>query len=255
MGVRMRKIWTAGLLLAALAVVALPAHAFDEVFDKTYHLNPNGSVELENINGSVEITGWDRDAVELFAVKKTANKAADLSRVQIEVEAAPSHLSVETLYPQDKGVEVSVEYRIRVPRHAQLRQVRTVNGAVRVSNMDASGSLRSVNGNVEILDSVGGFSAHTTNGDLRLELHRLNRSEPLDAGTVNGSILVALAPDANAELDVHTLNGDFRSDLPVYIQGSSDSREFHGVLGHGGTSLALRTVNGAIRIVALNPSV
>ena len=34
---------------------------------------------------------------------------------------------------------------------------------LRVSNMDASGSLRSVNGNVEILDSVGGFSAHTTN--------------------------------------------------------------------------------------------
>jgi DUF4097 and DUF4098 domain-containing protein YvlB len=130
-----------------------------------------------------------------------------------------------------------------------------VNGAVRVSSMDASGSLRSVNGNVEILDCGGGFSAHTTNGDLRLELHRLNRTEPLDAGTINGSILVALAPGANAELDVHTLNGDFRSDLPVYIRGSSDAREFHGVLGHGGTSLALRTVNGAIRIVALNPSV
>jgi DUF4097 and DUF4098 domain-containing protein YvlB len=175
--------------------------------------------------------------------------------VQIAVKAAANHLSVETLYPQDNGVEVSVEYRIHVPRHAELRQVRTVNGAVRVTNMDASGSLRSVNGNVEILDSVGAFSAHTTNGDLRLELHRLHRAAPLDAGTVNGSILVALAPDANAELDVHTLNGDFRSDLPVSIQDSSDSREFRGMLGHGGTSLALRTVNGAIRIVALNPNV
>ena len=251
----MRKIWLAGMLAAALAAPVSSARAFEETYDKTYHLNPNGSVELENINGSVEILGWDRDIVEVHAVKRAANSAADLRRVQIQVEAAPRRLWIETHYPQDKGVEVTVEYRIRVPRHAELRQVRTVNGALRVSNMDASGSLRSVNGNVEILDSGGAFSAHTTNGDLRLELHRLHRTEPLDAGTVNGSILVALAPDANAELDVHTLNGDFRSDLPVSIQDSNDSREFRGRLGHGGTPLALRTVNGAIRIIALNPNV
>jgi hypothetical protein len=33
-------------------------------------------VELENINGSVQISGWDRDTVEVYAVKKAANSAA-----------------------------------------------------------------------------------------------------------------------------------------------------------------------------------
>lgn len=251
----MRKIWLAGLLVAGLAASVWPARPFDETFDRTYRLGQEGSVELGNINGSVDISGWDRDVVEVHAVKRTANNAADLRRVRIEVGSTPNHLSIETRYSQDEGVAVTVEYRVRVPRHAELREVRTVNGAVRVRGMDASGSLRSVNGNVEILDSVGGFSAHTTNGDLHLELHRLPRAKPLDAGTVNGSILVALAPDTNAELDVHTLNGDFRSDLPVAIQDSNDSSEFRGLLGRGGTPLALRTVNGGIRIVALDPTV
>jgi DUF4097 and DUF4098 domain-containing protein YvlB len=121
--------------------------------------------------------------------------------------------------------------------------------------VETTGALHSVNGNVEILDSAGGFSTHTTNGNLRLELLRLEPSEPVDAVTVNGSIQVALEPNAGAALDVRTLNGDFRSDLPVYVQSAIGSRRFRGLLGHGGTQVTLRTVNGTIRILALNPNV
>ena len=254
-GVQMRRIWMSLLILAALTVLSMPAQAFDEVFNKSYHLDSNGSVELQNINGSIEIAGWDRDTVEVYAVKYAKSASADLSRVRIDVASAPDHLSVATRYPQEKGVEVSVEYHIRVPRHARLTQIGTVNGGVRASHMETTGALRSVNGNVEVFDSAGGFRTRTTNGNLHLELLRLDPSEPVDAETVNGSIQVALRPNASAALDVHTLNGDFRSDLPVYVQSSIGSSQFRGLLGHGGTQLTLRTVNGTIRILALNPNV
>jgi DUF4097 and DUF4098 domain-containing protein YvlB len=229
----MRRICMPFLTLAVLTVLSVPARAVDEVFSKSYHLDSNGSVELQNVNGSVEITGWDRDTVEVYAVKSAKSTSADLSRVRIDVASAPDHLSVATRYPQEKSVEVAVEYHIRVPRHARLTEIGTVNGAVRASHMETTGALHSVNGNVEILDSAGGFSTHTTNGNLRL----------------------ALEPNAGAALDVRTLNGDFRSDLPVYVQSAIGSRRFRGLLGHGGTQVTLRTVNGTIRILALNPNV
>jgi Toastrack DUF4097 len=249
----MGRKWTCFFLLAALAAVSLPARAYDEVVDRSYPLAPEGNVELENINGSVQITGWDRDVVEVHAIKRTQDDAADLLRVRIQVSATPNQVSIETRYPKDEGVAVSVEYFLRVPRHAVLRRVETINGAVRISRLEGKGALRTVNGNVEVLDSAGGFSAHTTNGDLRIELRRLDPETPLDGGTVNGSVVLALAPNAGAALEVHALNGDFQSDLPVYMRSAGNQRQFHGILGGGGAPLTLRTVNGAIRIIALPP--
>jgi len=123
-----------------------------------------------------------------------------------------------------------------------------------VMGLDSSGELRSVNGNVEVSDSAGSLSAHTTNGDIRMELKRLGES-PVAAETVNGSIVVALASGANAALDVRTLNGDFRSDFPVSALSASGAREFHAQIGSGGSAIRLRTVNGSVRIIEWKPTV
>lgn len=242
------------LLLAALAAVSVSASAYDQIVNRSFPLAPRGSVELKNVNGSVRIVGWDRNFVALRVVKRTEEEPADLLRVRIRVSAKPDQISIQTRYPKDNGVPVSVEYFLRVPHHAVLREVETVNGAVLVRRMDGKGELRSVNGNVEILDSAGGFSAQTTNGNLRIELRRLDPQTALEGGTVNGSVVLALAPNAGAELRVHMLNGDFRSDLPVHVETAGNLRQFRGNLGGGGAQLDLHTVNGSIRIIRLHPA-
>jgi hypothetical protein len=249
----MRKIQLA-MLIAVAIVCAMPARAADETFDKTYPLSPGGSFSLQNVNGKVEISGWDRNEVEVHAVKTAEHDAGDLPKVTIEVDADAQHVAVKTLYPEEKGVEVSVAYTVHVPQHVLLEGITTVNGGIQVMGLESSGELRSVNGNVEVSDSSGSLSAHTTNGDIRLELKRLGES-PFDAETVNGSIVVALAPGANAALEVRTLNGDFRSDFPVSALSASGAREFHGQLGSGGSAMRLRTVNGSVRIIEWKPTV
>lgn len=251
----MRRLVVALTIVVAATVLAVPGYAFDEAFERTYPLPAGGSFQLQNVNGSVQISGWDREAVEVHAVKSARQNPSDLARVQIEVTTAPQEVTVETRYPHDQGVEVSVEYRIRVPRRVLLRQVTTVNGAVRVTGVEASGELRAVNGDVEVYDSAGGLSARTTNGNLRLELRALDPRQPIVLEAVNGSIVLALPASAGAELDVSSLNGEFRSDLPVTAQGSLSARQFHGRLGTGGAPLRLRTVNGGIRVLSLRPTV
>jgi len=237
--------------LGTLITVAWTAtcRADDEVFDRVVPLAASNSFELQNVNGSVEIEGWDRDAVEIHAVKTANGGRADLDRVRIEVESAADHVSVQTVYPKDDQDEVSIAYTIRVPQRVLLREISTVNGDVRVHGVKATGNLRSVNGDVEAYDSTGALSAQTTNGNIRLELCSLADS-PVTAQTVNGSIVVALPGGIGATLDARSLNGVVSSDLP--LAGSpSGRRDFHGMLGAGGSSMRLRTVNGSIHITEM----
>jgi len=242
-------------VLAAAVLLAAPGYAFDEVYQQTFPL-PSGAVfQLQNVNGSVNISSWERDEVEVYAVKTAQSDPRDLDRVQIEVQAQGEIVSVETRYPQDDGVEVYVEYHIRVPSHCELRRISTVNGFVRVFGVDGSGDFRTVNGSVEVFDSSGRFSAHTTNGNVRMALRGLEGNGPVALETVNGSVELGLPTDVGAELEVRSMNGDFRSELPVLVKDSVGPRGFRGRLGRGGGPVRIRTVNGPIRIVSLRGTV
>ena len=243
------------VVLTAAVLLAAPGYAFDEVFQQTYPLPPGAVFQLQNVNGSVNVSAWEREEVEVYAIKTAQSDPRDLDRVQIEVQSQGDTVRVETRYPQDDAVAVYVEYHIRVPHRCELRRISTVNGFVRVFGVEGSGDLRTVNGNVDVFDSSGRFSARTTNGNVRIALHGLEGSGPLSLETVNGTVELGLPGDAGADLEVLSLNGDFRSELPVLVKNSVGARGFRGRLGRGGGPLRIHTVNGAIRIVSLRGTI
>lgn len=238
------------LLLGGLLFVCLPGFANDEFFQKTYPLHAGGSFLLENVSGSVEVDGWNRDEVEVRAIKMAKNDSSDVSDVQIDVESQPGEVMVRTLYPRGGSSEVAVKYHIYVPSRVLLSNIETVNGSVLVRGVEGSGDIRSVNGNVEVLKSAGRFSARTTNGNVRLELLELRDGAPMNVETVNGSVVLGLPSSARANLKVLNLNGEFFSELPVTsTMASTAARTFRAKLGFGGGEISVRTVNGAIRLV------
>jgi DUF4097 and DUF4098 domain-containing protein YvlB len=247
-----------GALLMAAAVLAMPSagFGFDQVYEQKYPLEAGGSFALTNVNGSVLVDGWERDEVEVRAVKSTTGDASDLERVQIEVDSAKGHVAVRTRYPQGSGVEVAVEYHVHVPYRVLLGGVETVNGNVQVRGVEGRGELRTVNGDVDVSDSAGRFNAHTTNGSIHLKLRKLSDDGPMALETVNGSVVLGLPHDAHAELNAVSLNGDISSQLPVTTTTSSRAgRGVAGLLGAGGNRISLRTVNGGIRVVLAEPGV
>ncbi len=247
--------WLSVAFLAALFFAALPASASTQVFDHTYPLQPGGIFSLANVNGSVRVDGWDRNQVEVRAVKTALHNPADLDRVQISVESDGEHMAVSTHYPRGSGVEVTVEYHVSVPYHVQLTNVDTVNGDVHVRGVSGTGTLDSINGSVEVLDGDGRFNARTTNGDVRLELKRLPQGDPIQLATVNGSVVLSLPAGADAEINVANRNGDFHSDFPLRTLNAYNPRRFRGQLGSGGGDISMSTVNGGIRLVQGHPTV
>jgi hypothetical protein len=237
------------------AVCAAPCFAISKEFNQSYPLQPGGSFELQNVNGAVEVQGWDRDTVEIHAVKTAKNKESDLDLVSIDVDAKSSAVSVSTHYPQNEGVEVVVEYKVRVPHAAHVDHLGTVNGTLRVSGVEAVQDLRTVNGNIEVYDGGGSVHARTTNGNVHLELLHVQDKSGAVAETTNGSVLVAVPVDTQADLEARCLNGNFFSELPVAFESTQRPREMHGKIGRGGALLRLHTVNGGIRIVALRSTV
>lgn len=250
-----KSLFASALYTFVLAVAAIPSFAISKQFDQTYSLEPGGSFELQNVNGPVEVLGWNRDVVEVHAVKTAKRKQADLERVTIDVVAKPRSISVTTHYPPDEGVEVAVEYVIHVPYSAHVEHIGTINGAVVVTGVAAVDELRTVNGNIEVYDGGGGLHAHTTNGNIHLELVDLRDSAGASAETTNGSLLLALPSDAEADLETRCLNGNFLSEMPITMESTQRPREMHGRFGKGGPSIKLRTINGGIRIVTLHATV
>ena len=242
------------ILVLALVSTA-PGLAKSKDFNQSYPLVPGGTFELQNVNGPVQVEGWDRNVIEIHAVKIAKEKESDLDRVSIEVDAKPNDVSVVTRYPQNEGVEVAVEYTIRVPHGAKVEHIGTVNGTVKIAGVESVEELRTVNGNIEVYEGGGSVHAHTTNGNVHVELSRFPDEKGMAAETTNGSVLLAVPQDTQADLEARSLNGNFYSELPFMQETASRPREMRGKFGKGGAPIRLNTVNGGIRIVILRSTV
>ena len=253
--VRRSLCFAAFLVLVLATASAAPCFAISKEFNQTYPLQPGGSFELQNVNGTVDVQSWDRDEVEVHAVKTAKHKESDLELVSIDVDAKPDAVSVTTRYPQNEGVDVAVEYVVHVPHCAHVEHLGTVNGTLRVAGVEAVEDLRTVNGNIEVYEGGGSVHAHTTNGNVHLELLRLRDKNGAIAETTNGSLLLAVPADTQADLEARCLNGNFFSELPLALESSQRPRETHGKLGKGGVPIRLHTINGGIRVVALRSTV
>jgi DUF4097 and DUF4098 domain-containing protein YvlB len=143
--------------------------------------------------------------------------------------------------------DVVVDFTVRVP--AGVRFVgKTVNGAIDARGLQSDGELKTVNGQINLTTS-GIASAETVNGSISVTLGTAVWTRPLEFTTVNGSLTVAFPPGIDAQLRADTVNGTFSSDFPVTIQSSGNrGRRIVGTIGNGGRELALRTVNGSIRL-------
>jgi cytoskeletal protein CcmA (bactofilin family) len=248
-------VMVAAALMCALYVAPARAASAQQVFDRTYSLRQGGAFALANVNGGVRIEGWDREQVEVKAVKTALHQSEDLNRVQIEVQSDGEQVGVNTKYPSGSGVQVTVEYEIHVPYRLRWAAVSTVNGDVHVQGVRGAGTLNSVNGNVEVVDSEGRFNGITTNGDVRMQLRSVPQGGPVSLRTINGSVVLSIPQGTNLDVRVVNRNGDFRSDFPLTTLGAYTSSRFRGRMGAGGGEVFMSTVNGAIRLVNGHPVV
>jgi DUF4097 and DUF4098 domain-containing protein YvlB len=236
-----------GLLALFLAI---SAHAqVSQEFHRTVSLPSNGRVSLDNVNGDVEITGWDRNEVQIDAVKRARDQQR-LDEAQIEVEAGSDYVKVHTQYPHNhtNNNPASVHYTLRVPQNAQLDRIGLVNGALTVQKVTGEVDASLVNGKAQISDLSGEANISSVNGRIEASYTSLNNVREIKLKSVNGSVELGLPGSPNADVKASTVNGSIKSDFPLTVQGSFVGHNLTGTLGSGGTRIDLSNVNGSIHI-------
>lgn len=242
-------IWAISLSALMLATLTVSAAAATEEFHRTVPLTANGRVSVENVNGDVTITGWDRNEVQIAAIKK-ADSQQKLQEATIEVEAGSDSVHIRTKYPEGhhNNDPASVTYTLHVPRAARLDGINLVNGSLEVSQV--SGDIRTnlVNGSTKVHDLAGRAELSAVNGAINADYNSLQGVSEIRLKSVNGSVHLGLPASPNADVSVSTMNGGIQTDFPLQVQGKFIGRHIDGKLGSGGTRIDISNVNGSIRI-------
>lgn len=237
-------------LVVALAVSATPTWAeVREEFHKSYSISPNGRISLSNLNGPVNISAWDKNEVQLDAIKSGDNKER-LDEAKIEVTAGSSAIDIRTHYPEDRHNyhAATVGYTLHVPRGAKLDKIELVNGPIQIDGVQGGIHASSVNGAVEAHNTMGEMNLHSVNGRVVAELQSPGRM--VDLGTVNGQVALRLPSNASAEIDASTVHGNISNEfnIPVNRGRFAPGSEMKARLGDGQARMKLSTVNGGIEI-------
>ncbi|MDZ7372458.1 MAG: DUF4097 family beta strand repeat-containing protein [candidate division KSB1 bacterium] len=255
-----------GWLVALLTIAQAPALAYTarKEVREVRAFGPGARLEVRNVNGSISVLPWGIDSVEVCAEisvrAKDREEAEDfLQDVEIEIRQVGRRLVVQARHPSvasgfwdwvfgQRKPEASVEFRIRVPKDADL-ELKTVNGAIEVEAVKGRLSFSTTNGRVEARDVGGEVEASTVNGSVRVEFTEVDPHARMEFKTVNGGIRLYLPENVRADIDASTINGHLETDFPLQVTGKYVGRHIAGSINGGGAFFRLRTVNGGIDIL------
>lgn len=248
--------------VCALFVFSLGARAaghqdrsYTEEFHQTYPLSADGRIELDNINGDVHISSWDRNEVKVDAVKYAGTKER-LDEAKIEISSGQNYISIRTKYPDHDNTwnwgrhnnPAGVEYTLTVPRTARLDEVNLINGELGVNGMSGEVRASCINGRMEAQNLSGRAHLSTVNGRLAAHFDQL-AGNSVELDSVNGSLELTIPSDSKAELEASTVSGGIDNDFGLRVNHHRFvGHDLRGELGNGGAHIRLSNVNGHIEI-------
>ena len=115
-----------GLLIVA---VAAPAIAADREVNESGPASAEGMVLVENISGSVQVIGWNKNEISV-----TGTLSGDIK--ELEFEAGKKKTRIEGVWPRDKkNLKGEAHLVINVPSGSQL-EVECVSADIEISEVN-----------------------------------------------------------------------------------------------------------------------
>ncbi len=220
------------------------------------------TIEIVGLNGSIDASGTSGSEVEVSAIKR--GRKSDPESVRIDVVEHENGVTICAVYPTPRGSEenecradgkgrmntrnndVEVTWTLKVPRGVRFTG-RTVNGNVVGEGLTAIARAYTVNGFIT-LETSSWATATTVNGSITASMGRTDWTGDQEFSTVNGGITLNLPAEASVDVDASTVNGGMSTEFPLTIKGRWGPRRMSGVIGQGGRSLSLSTVNGGLEL-------
>jgi hypothetical protein len=218
-------------------------------FHQSYQLAAGARVEVQGINGSVDIETAPGSTAQVN-VYRSARTREDLEFRKVLVEQTGSSLVIRGEKDQNgmaRNRDVRQRVTLSLPRQIDLG-VSGVNGRVGVGEVDGPVKLSGINGKVEVAQAMGYSNISGINGRVKITLARLGE-QGIHVSGVNGGVELFFAEDLNADLDVTGINGSVNADVAnVTIFGKVDKQNFHAKIGSGGSPIKVSGINGHVKL-------
>jgi Toastrack DUF4097 len=243
------------LLVAAL--LCSSATFAEEDIDRALQADPKGDVDISNVAGSVNVSGWDRNEVRV-----TGTLGEGVERLDFTSEGKRTVIKVLLKKSTHWGGDGDAELSIRVPAGSRLdistvsaeiavrgvagaqrlqavsgevstdvaaeeAEVKTVSGDVilRGEGRPSVLTLTTVSGNAQASRVAGEITANTVSGDLNLSLETITRAR---LRTTSGNMSLRGALVGEARVDGETISGDLSFMFKSPINAEFDVETFSG---------------------------
>ncbi|HYO45665.1 MAG TPA: DUF4097 family beta strand repeat-containing protein [Gemmatimonadota bacterium] len=229
--------------------------------------------ELDTGAGRLYI-GGSREAIKL-GVEAAGDAVPAPARFEVRVprgsvvwvKAADASIEVDGV---QGGVDLySVTGGVRVRGAPSTVRAESMEGAISIDARTPWARAKTASGSIDLAGDITDLAATTVSGTVRVSASRQARARiesvtgevvvsgrPTRGGaweieTHSGSVTLALAPDTDAEIAVHTFGGEVRSELGRVGTRRVDDlagSELVILAGTGGTSITVRTFKGPVLV-------
>ncbi len=170
-------------------------------------------------------------------------------RVSIETEYPERNQSFSDGESRRHNNPATVEYSLTIPRKARIDSADLVNGSLDIEGVEGDVKAACVNGHVKARGLTGDVKLSTVNGGVEATITRLEESKSTSLNSVNGSIVLTIPSDSNAQVKANTIHGAITNDFGLQVNdGEYVGHDLSGQIGNGGPRIRLSNVNGSISI-------
>jgi DUF4097 and DUF4098 domain-containing protein YvlB len=248
-----RNPWLAAAILAAIAAPA----AAQQNITKRASVAADVTVEVSNVQGSVQVSAWDKNEIELVAELES-------DKDELEFEATPRKVLIEVDRPNSRygRDQEDANLVLRVPIGARLivdtvsadvtvagvrgeQDLESVSGTVGTQAYDAPVKSASVSGDVTVtgtggkaavkIESVSGTATVTgVRGSLEGEvvsgeIHAtVAAAELIDVSSVSGDITVNAELTSTASVEMESVSGTITLKIKPPVNADFDIESFSG---------------------------
>jgi hypothetical protein len=243
----------------------IAAEAAAKTLDQSWQVAGDARVEIDNVRGSVVVTGWDQGQVKLSGSLGAGSRleiSADEHHLTLHVEGSktgwfggngPDHDS-ELLLNVPRGVALKlgvvsadatvtgitgksldvdgVSGKLNLSSDAPEVDVNSVSGDVVFATAQASAAarthLQTVSGDIDARKLSGRVKLETVSGNINLDAGVV---QELETGTVSGDAKILAAPAAHARMTLESMSGDIRLRLPAALSAHVEAQTFSGGIG------------------------
>ncbi|MDH3427312.1 MAG: DUF4097 domain-containing protein [Gemmatimonadota bacterium] len=239
-------------MIAHMAAALIASMGMTQQMDTTFAVSGSGQLDLQNHEGTVTVSTWDRDELRIRAnwddgERPVAIRAAG-STVRVRVQGRYGLPRVEFDITAPRGMSIAlqgVELAVTIDGSAGNISVNSVEGAIDVTGGSGNVAIQAVDGDVRVREARGNIAVHAIEGDVSVvdsrgtvrvesvegDVDLLNiDSENVGVNVVDGDVTFRGAIHDGGRYFMSTHDGDLDITVPANANARVSIATFDGEL-------------------------